>query len=282
MFIFLVTASIFLIPTVIIIISVKPGKIPPEAADTAEKFRGLNCAHRGLYTEDQSVPENSIASFVAARDAGYGVELDVHLTKDEKIVVFHDYNLKRTCGVDKELIDMTYEEVTEYRLFGTEQKIPLLTEVLEILGDTPTIVEFKPSGSYNTLLCERTYEILREHGKVWCMESFDPRICSWFRKNAPGVLRGLLNCPPRDYKYEGMSWWASFILGNMLLNSIARPHFVAYKAKKKCTRISKLCFIMKPMKAVWTIDPEHDIPKLEEENDILIFEHYTPATKFKE
>ena len=62
-------------------------------------FMGMNFAHRGLHSRDKSVPENSIAAFRLAAREGYGVELDVHLSQDGQVVVFHDDTLERVCGV---------------------------------------------------------------------------------------------------------------------------------------------------------------------------------------
>ena len=88
-------------------------------------------AHRGLYSEDQRVPENSLPAFRAAVEAGYGVELDVQLTRDKQVVVFHDDTLKRACGTDARVDAFSYAELTQrMRLFGTEQTIPLFSQVL--------------------------------------------------------------------------------------------------------------------------------------------------------
>ena len=60
---------------------------------------GVNHAHRGLHTKDKTVPENSLPAFRAAAEAGYGVELDIQLSRDGQVVVFHDDTLDRVCGV---------------------------------------------------------------------------------------------------------------------------------------------------------------------------------------
>ena len=67
----------------------------PGHAPFAKKapFSGWCYAHRGLHSPDKSVPENSLAAFAAAADAGYGMELDVQLSKDGEVVVFHDDTL---------------------------------------------------------------------------------------------------------------------------------------------------------------------------------------------
>jgi len=75
-----------------------PGKAKK---DKKAPFMGRNFAHRGLHSEDKTVPENSLEAFRQARDAGYGMELDVQLSKDGEVVVFHDDTLERICGVKR-------------------------------------------------------------------------------------------------------------------------------------------------------------------------------------
>lgn len=62
-------------------------------------------AHRGFHGEE-GIPENSMTAFKKAKGLGYGIELDVQLTKDGVMVVHHDYDLKRTCGVNKKIADL--------------------------------------------------------------------------------------------------------------------------------------------------------------------------------
>lgn len=61
-------------------------------------------AHRGLFDNHSEAPENSLAAFRKAVDQGFGIELDVQLTKDGKLVVFHDFDLKRMCGIHKKFL----------------------------------------------------------------------------------------------------------------------------------------------------------------------------------
>ena len=97
-------------------------------------------AHRGLFN-NINVPENSLLAFKLAVEKGYGIELDTQITKDDKIVVFHDGNLKRMTGVDKMLIDCTYEELQSYRLLDTDERIPLFSDVLKVLTEIKNTVE---------------------------------------------------------------------------------------------------------------------------------------------
>ena len=277
MFWIFIPAGIIVFLFAAIVFCVAPGKISLEAKKTSLIFKGLNCAHRGLHTEDQAVPENSAAAFEKARKAGYGIELDVQLSKDEKVIVFHDDDLKRVCGTDAPVNSKTLEELSALPLYGTKEFIPLFTEVLKITGDTPLIVELKSAGGKNSRLCEETLKILKEQGINYCIESFDPRIVAWFKNNAPEVLRGQLSRQPKNM--EGITKLTAFLLGNLLTNFMARPHFIAYESTKHPLTV-KLCRAMKPINVVWTIKPEHDIKKFEKENDTIIFEYYEPEPRY--
>ena len=234
-------------------------------------FQNRNIAHRGLHCIEKGIPENSIASFNAACEAGYGSELDVQLTKDGQVVVFHDDDLKRVCGVDARVDSKTLEELEELRLLGTEQGIPLFTEVLAaVAGRTPLIVELK-SGPNNEELCEKTYEILAGYEGEYCIESFDPRIVAWFRFHAPNVVRGQLAKRPKDFKKEELHPVGAFLVGNGLLNFVSRPQFVAYKIGKQPLSV-KMSEKMGAMKFCWTSREEGN----EKHYDSVIFEHYNP------
>ena len=167
---------------------------------TAADFRGFYYAHRGLYDNHHGIPENSLAAFRAAAEKGYGVELDVQLSSDGQVVVFHDDTLDRVCGVHGNVADFPLADLQRMKLLDTDEAMPLFTDVLAVLrqGAGPLIVELK-TGPRNTELCEKTRELLRSYPGVFCIESFDPRIVLWFRKNAPEIFRGQLSQPREDY-----------------------------------------------------------------------------------
>ena len=124
---------------------------------------GVNHAHRGLHTKDKTVPENSLPAFRAAAEAGYGVELDIQLSRDGQVVVFHDDTLDRVCGVHGRVDEFTFEELRGMRLCGTQETIPLLTEVFEVMGGrTPMIIELK-TGRRNDELCEKGLALMRDY-----------------------------------------------------------------------------------------------------------------------
>ena len=82
----------------------------------------VDYAHRGLHTKE--IPENSLAAYSNAIDNRYGIEIDVQLSSDNVIFVFHDQTATRMCGVDKKISDMTSQEIKQLRLMGTEEQIP--------------------------------------------------------------------------------------------------------------------------------------------------------------
>ena len=193
---------------------VAPGKRDKEQR---APFMGRNYAHRGLHKIDKSIPENSLPAFEAAARIGYGVELDVHLTLDDELVVFHDDDLKRVCGVEGKAEEKTLAELRQYRLCGTEYGIPTLAEVLAAIdGRCPMIVELK-RGSRNRELCRRSYEMLKNYKGHWCMESFDPRMVFWFRVHAPEVLRGQLSTRMSSLK-KSTNRVQAFILSRLFTN----------------------------------------------------------------
>lgn len=252
---------------------VAPGRID---AAPKQPFQNRNFAHRGLYNQDTSVPENSLAAFRAAREAGYGVELDVQLSRDGQVVVFHDDELGRVCGEASRVDAYDWAELQEMHLCGTDETIPLFTDVLEVLSGAPVIVELKTS-SRNDELCEKTLAILRVNTGRYCVESFDPFIVGWFRKHAPEILRGQLSNPPKYF--DTLPKWQAFLLGNLLTNCVSRPHFVAYDTSPHPVAV-KLCMALRPMRVVWTVRPEDDPPRRERENDAVIFEFYRPEARY--
>lgn len=253
--------------------------LAPAHASREQKapFVDRNYAHRGLHKKDKTVPENSLAAFRRAVKAGYGVEMDVHITADDKLVVFHDDTLKRMIpGAPEGRIEtFTLAELKEFRLLKTEEQIPTFEEALAVLaGRVPLILEIK-SGPRNDRLCALTAGALARYDGPVCIESFDPFILRWFKKNAPQYLRGQLAQRPEDYK-ENLPLAQARIVGNLFTNFAARPHFIAYRIGDKPFTV-RLCEAMGAMKAGWTSREW----KHEKDYDMVIFEHYKPGVWFR-
>ena len=238
-------------------------------------FMGRNFAHRGLHSEDKSIPENSLEAFRLAGRAGYGAELDVQLTKDGQVVVFHDDTLDRVCGVHARVDEKSYDELKLLSLCGTNQRIPLFTEVLEIYGGRgPLIVELK-TGRRNRELCEKTYAILSDYPGEVCIESFNPMIVRWFKFHAKDLVRGQLATTMKDYG-GSVAPRTAFLLSHCLLNFLSRPQFIAYRIGHRPLTV-RLSEAMGAMRVGWTA---HNA-RAEHGRDGVIFEFYRPQLRFK-
>ena len=251
--------------------------IAPGAATKRQKapFVGRNFAHRGLHSEDKTVPENSLEAFRLAGRAGYGAELDVQLTKDGQVVVFHDDTLDRVCGVHARVDEKSFDELRLLSLCGTSQRIPLLTEALEVYGGRgPLIVELK-SGRRNRELCEKTCAILAEYPGQVCVESFNPLIVRWFRFHAKDLLRGQLATRRRDYG-DAVTPKQAFLLSHCLLNFLSRPQFIAYRLGYRPPTV-RLAEALGALRFGWTAHNE----RAERHRDGVIFEFYRPQRVFK-
>lgn len=157
-----------------------------------QAFERQYIAHRGFHDNRSECPENSLPAFERAIQMGYGIELDVQLTKDGVPVVFHDWDLKRAAGVDRKIRDCTFEELQSYRLFGSSQTIPAFETVLELAdGRTPLIIELKAEIVHREL-CEKCAVLLDRYPGEYCIESFSPLALGWFKRHRPNVLRGQL------------------------------------------------------------------------------------------
>lgn len=265
-----------LVPAVVLsllpVYAVLPGRISRRQRNI---FRGVNYAHRGLHSRDRSVPENSLPAFRRAAAEGYGIELDVQLSRDGKVVVFHDDTLDRVCGVHARVDDLTWDELSALRLCGTEERIPLFSEVLKsINGCEALIVELK-NGPRNRELCEKTLALLSEYRGNVCIESFNPLIVAWFRFHAPDMVRGQLATTVQNYRDDNITGFKAFVLHNTLLNFLARPQFIAYRVGSRPPLV-RLCTRLGALNIGWT---SHE-PRNEKGRDGVIFEFYRPQQRY--
>ena len=232
---------------------------------------GVHYAHRGLYDNHSDAPENSLKAFQKAVEAGYGMELDVQLSKDKVPVVFHDASLKRMCGVDGNVWEYTLEELQKMRLKESDQTIPTFAQVLETIGGkTPIIVEYKMDVP-DTKVCELGDALLQNYNGTYCIESFHPFAVAWYKKNRPEVVRGQLSMDYwKEEKYKGKVLY--LLLTNLMLNVLARPDFIAYKHQDASQFSRKICRKLGALSVTWTIKSKEDYEKVKDDFDLFIFD----------
>ena len=258
--------------------------IAPKTSRRMDKFKNVKYAHRGLHGTvgyETFAAENSLTAFLRAVEHGYGIELDVHATKDGEIVVFHDATLDRICGASGKIKDLSLDELSEFRLLGTEDKIPTLREVLQLVGGrVPLLVELKESGTDHTI-SEKTAEILSGYDGDYIVESFSPAAFGAFKKRLPDVPRGFLadkltaNNGKRGFIYR--------ITQRCLLNVMCRPQFIALN--KDRPTLFPIPFIKKLFKVptiAWTVtSPSEEERAYADGFSGVIFENYLPEVNGK-
>lgn len=236
-------------------------------------------AHRGLHDNKSEAPENSLRAFELAVEHGYGIELDVQLTKDKVPVVLHDYNLKRACNTDFKVSEHTYEELKQFRLFESQEKIPKFTEVLELVnGKVPLIIELKIPWTADSL-CTEVSAILKDYKGIYCIESFNPFGLIWYKKHYPRIVRGQLATDFTKEKIDG-SKVQYFILKHLLMNFLTKPDFIAYHHVYKKGLSFTICRKLYRVKTVaWTIQNQKDFENCSRFYELFIFDSFIPEVK---
>ena len=269
----------FVLNAIVVIVIIYLLAIMPRMIHRADDslFKGWYFAHRGLFDNKTKAPENSIPAFENAIRIRYGIELDVQLTKDEVIVVFHDYSILRMCGVDRKVNDMTYEELCQYTLLKTNCKIPRFDEVLRVIdGKVPIIVELKLEYNYKRT-CELVNAMLSKYKGVYCVESFNPLGILWYRIHNKTVMRGQLSSMFLRDKEVGNKF-LFFLMQNLLLNWLAKPDFIAYNYKYRRSISFYMCSkIYRPYTFAWTVRSEQARHECEGYFEYIIFEHFCPS-----
>lgn len=240
-----------------------------------KNLKGWSYAHRGLHNDN--FPENSMAAFRRAVDAGYGIELDVHLMADGNLAVIHDSSLKRTAGIDKMIEELTAEDLPNCRLEGTKETIPLFTDVLKMVDRrVPLIVEIKAEGGNHNAVSEAVCAVLKEYQGVYCVESFDPRAVAYVKKHYPSFVRGQLAHNSLREK-SSVPVFLRFLLTYNLMNFLTLPDFIAYRYCDRKNLSNFLCRKFWGIQGVsWTLTDEKQWKTAVDEGWIPIFENFIP------
>lgn len=249
--------------------------ISPRLTERPERMPKVYYAHRGLHDNRSDAPENTMAAFQKAVDGGYGIELDVQLTKDGKVVVVHDFNLKRLCMVDGDVDSFTYEELQQFPVYGSKQCIPLFSDVLKLVdGKVPLIVELKYKNRQSKI-CEKAQDILNHYEGVYCVESFHPEVLRWYRNNYPAICRGQLSMNyQRD---DGDKKPEYYVMRHLLTNFLTRPDFIAYDCRAMRAISKNICRSLFGCPSVaWTVKCQAQLDACRPYYDYFIFEGFVP------
>ncbi len=160
-------------------------------------FFNAPISHRALHDITDGRPENSRAAIRAAIAAGYGIEIDLQISKDGQAMVFHDYDMNRLTEATGEVSDYTAAELGEIALRHGEEGIPTFAEVLELVaGQVALLVEIKDQDramgpNVGALQAAVAKDLTGYEGPLALM-SFNPHAIAEMAELAPDVPRGLV------------------------------------------------------------------------------------------
>ncbi len=224
-------------------------------------------AHRGLHDGNQKVIENTLEAFNLACEKKYIIELDIHILKDNQIIVFHDDNTQRLTDINIKLSEVTYDDIKALKLKNSNSHIPKLEEVFNLVaGRVPILIEIK-DGQKVGRLEENLVKILDNYKGEVAVKSFNPFVVKWFKDNRPNIIRGQLAA---GFKKDNL--YKRIVYKNMLFNFITKPDFISYAVAdlsfEKARKIRKNKLLLG-----WTVRTEEQKEKYIKEYDNLICEN---------
>ena len=239
----------------------KPAAVPVAASEAWARLFRPPVAHRGLWSP-KGAPENSLVAFEAAVEADYGIELDVRLSDDGVVMVFHDEGLERMVGRQGRIADHTAAELGAMRLRDSREPIPTLAEVLDRVDSQSLIhIELKTKPGEEGPLDAAVAALTDAYAGPIAVIGFNAWSHAWWAEHRPSVLRGL-DCREPDKLAEHVA--------------IGRPHFLALSvdmldsAPARAARASGFPIV------AWTVRSEEMAAAVADLCDNLIFEGFRP------
>lgn len=227
------------------------------------------CAHRGLHNKEMGVEENSPSAFQLAIDAGLNIEMDIRITKDEQLIVFHDGDGKRMLKIEENIENLTLTDILTANIGSSQDKVMTFREFLEMVsGNVGLIIEIKAT-SKNDRVCQLCSETLDGYSGNFSICSFRPEIVRWFAKNRKHFIRGqLIENILTDKRY---TWIVRILQTFNGFAFLVRPNFlsVEYRHARFFTWIRMFGGIL----SVWTIRDQKSMDKYRQKADAIIFEN---------
>lgn len=228
-------------------------------------LKGIYIAHRGI--QNDSAIENTFPAFSLAVSKKVPIELDLHILKDGNIVVFHDSNLKRLFGIDREMSSYCYEELKELTFPNTGLHIPLFQEVLDLVGGKVLlIIEIKQTKIMSfSNYCQKIVSILKDYPYDFVVKSFDIRIVHWFLKHT-SYITGLLIANRKGSFYD-------FLMHRKWIISCLNPDFLSVDYHIVSNSVIQYFRKQKPI-LVWTIRDSDILNDIKEKADSYLIEKF--------
>ena len=223
-------------------------------------------AHRGLH--DKDTPENSMGALKKALEKDIAIEFDVHLLKDNKIVVFHDDNLKRMTGIDKKINELSYDEIKDIKLANSDEKIPLLEDVLKLVnGKVLLDVELKCDHEKYKLE-DALIEVLKDYTGKIVLKSFDYKTVKYLKKKTSYKV-GLLI---KNLEGKNINKFDRYLLKSNLFLKYIKPDFIACDYRILDYKNIKSFRTRNPI-FTWTIKDENILEQVKDKADYYLVEN---------
>ena len=238
-------------------------------------------AHRGLHDLRCGVVENSLSAARQAIAHDYGIECDVQLSLDGEAVVFHDFTLKRLCGINGCVADYTAKDLGEFLLAGSADAIPTLTQFIDIIaGRVPLIIEIKSAFRGDLRLTQRVAEIVSEAPCTIVVKSFDPACITELARIAPQISRGIVGMKSYECgEFAHLDDCHKFNLSNLLHVQDTLPDFISWRFEDlaELKRLTEQLNLNLPV-FTWTIKNEHQKKMAKHHANQIIFEDFLPES----
>ena len=218
-------------------------------------------SHRGYH--GNGIVENTMEAFQKSLKHHLAIELDLYLTTDSQLVVFHDSNLKRLMGVSRQIEDCSFQELSSYSFLESSSKIPLFSDVLKFVsGKVPLLIEVKRCRNYQEIL-----KVLSTYSGEVRLQSFDFRIVSYLKHHSDFPV-GILMTPKTE---EQNPLYCFLVHRSLFLSLFIHPDFISYDLSGVPNRFVKHWRSSVPI-YLWTIRSAKDLKKAKKYGDFFICE----------
>jgi glycerophosphoryl diester phosphodiesterase len=234
-------------------------------------------AHRGLHDRRRGRVENSLAAARAALAGDYAIECDVRLSRDGKIIVFHDNSLLRLCGVAAKVVDLDAAALLRTKFSDSDETVASLDQLLAtVAGATPLIIEMKSDFSGNVQLAAALAAALADYVGPVAVKSFDPALVAALRAAQPAFPLGIVaQADYADDEWAGLTADQRFGLSRFTHAAQTRPDFLSWRAldlPQPAVELLRACAAMPVM--TWTIRTPQQAQRVRPFADQIVFEGF--------
>lgn len=243
-----------------------------------DEIRRYDYARGGWFDRKKGIPENSLPALRAAVEHGYGIRLDVRLCRDGVPVVFRDSRLFRMCGSEGSVENSTLEELQTLKLEGSEESIPTLEEALQVIdAQVPVLICLHSEKDNAISLASQACAVCDLYDGVFAVESDDPRVLQWFRKNRKEYIRGSVVDGSRKSGDDFKSLLWDFLSFSLLMNFLTEPDYLSVNRSSRFNPSIWICrMVYRIQRMDWTVRTSEEYEAVRTDGSIVIFEDFEP------